>query len=164
MPNINYEDLSIITVLHVAHLLLLFRFAGQWLSICSSLQPFIHRSISCLCSSFDLCRPLSFLREVLYLTTNPKSKKAKQRYSKAKEENRLNTERATSFSNLNGTVVKCTLVWMLIYLIDNGAHKIKCSSLQKFVDGKYIWKSSLCWGRNWSIVKNLQNANIRVSN
>ena len=74
----------------------------------------------------------NYLGEVLYLTTNPYSSKAKKWNSKANQENRLDTERATSFSNFKGTIVEGTLIWKLVYLIDNGSHEIKCSSLQEF--------------------------------
>lgn len=73
----------------------------------------------------------NYLGKVLYLTTNPYSKKANKANSKEKKENWLNTERATSFSNFKGTIEECALVWALVYLIDNGAHKIKCSRLQQ---------------------------------
>lgn len=74
---------------------------------------------------------ISYLGEMLNLTLDPKSKKSKKSNCKENKENRLNTENTTSFCNLNGTVVKCALVWMLIYFVDNCANKIKCSRLQK---------------------------------
>ena len=73
----------------------------------------------------------TYLGKVLYLITNPYSKKANKGDSKEEQENRLNTERSTSFSNFNGTIVECALVWVLLYLIDNGPHKMICSRLQQ---------------------------------
>lgn len=60
---------------------------------------------------------------------NPQSKKYEKSHSKRKQKNGLNTNKATSLSNFNGTIVKCTLVWVLFYLINHVPHKIKCSSL-----------------------------------
>ena len=59
------------------------------------------------------------------------SKKDKKRDSKAKQENRFNNEKSTGLNNFNGTIVKGTLIWVLVYLIYNGAYKIKGSRLQQ---------------------------------
>lgn len=74
---------------------------------------------------------ISYLGEMLNLTLDPKSKESKKSNCKENKENRLNTENTTNFCNLNGTIVKCALVWMLIYFIDNCANKIKWSRLQQ---------------------------------
>lgn len=60
---------------------------------------------------------------------NPQHKENKKRNSKGNKENRLNAEEATGLNNFNSTIVEGVLIGLLVYLIDNGTHKIKSSRL-----------------------------------
>lgn len=80
--NISYKNLLCVRPHPKTHLLLLLRLVGLRLSVSSSLQPLIHGCINSPSSSFHLWSPLSFLGKILYLTTNPQTKKDEERNSK----------------------------------------------------------------------------------
>lgn len=68
---------------------------------------------------------------MLYLTINPNSQEGNKGDPKGNQEDRLHAEEITSLNYFNSTIVEGALVWSLIYFIENGAHKIKCSRLQQ---------------------------------